>query len=242
MGYITQEMLDFLDGIRTHNDKAWFEARKADYLRAVYEPLKALGAALYAPYADRPDMMYKVARIYRDANFPPYLHYRDTMWIYVRHEAMYWSRTPTLFFEVSPEGARFGFRIASPQPAYMAYFRRMLEEDPSEFLGIVAALEAGGLALSGEEYKRPKPCPDEALLPYFAKRSLAAEAVLPPGEALFSDDLPGRVLDVFAKVFPLHEYCQGLLTEFELSHIVQEAVQSDPEPPMAKAPTQEFMW
>ena len=242
MGYITPEMLAFLSGIRTHNDKEWFEAHKSIYQQAVQAPLAALAEQLFAPYADKPDMMHKVARIYRDANFPPYLHYRDTMWIYVRHEAMYWSRTPTLFFEVSPEGARFGFRIASPQPAYMEYFRRMLGEDPSEFLGLVRQLESSGLPLSGEEYKRPKPCPDEALRPYFQKRSLAVESVLGPGEALFSEALPERVLDVFARVFPLHEYCQGLLTEWELSRIVQDAVQTDPAPPMPKAPAEEFMW
>ena len=243
MPYITKEMLEFLAGIRTNNSKEWFESRKTVYLESVYEPLKALAEKLYEPFAERGDMMHKTARIYKDANFPPYLHYRDTMWIYIRHEAVWWSRTPTLFFEISPEGARFGFRLASPQPALMAYFRAQLEEDASEFLSLVRTLESQGIAVSGDEYKRPKPCRNESLLPYFKKKSLAAEVTVAPGDFLFSDALLPRVEEVLAQVFPLHEYMQGLLTEFELQNAVSDAQEtSTVEPLMAKAPTEEFMW
>lgn len=244
MSYITPEMLEFLAGIRANNSKEWFEPRKPFYQEHVYEPLKSLGAALFAPYAERGDMMHKVARIYKDANYPPFLHYRDTMWIYVRHEAMYWSQTPTLFFEVSPEGARFGFRIASPKPALMAYFREQLSEDPEEFFQLERDLAKHGIAVTGDEYKRPKPCKDERLLPYFKKKSLAAEVALPAGEELFGEGLLPRVQEVFAQVFPLHEYVQGLLTEFELSQVIEEVktLDAQDEPFMKKAPTQEFMW
>lgn len=243
MSYITPGMLDFLAGIRANNTKEWFERRRADYTALVYEPLKALGAALYAPYTDRGDMLHKVARIYRDANFPPYLHYRDTMWIYVRHEAVYWSQTPTLFFEVSPEGACFGFRLASPKPALMAYFRRQLEEDASEFLGLVKNLDACGITLAGDEYKRPKLCKDDTLLPYFKKKGLSAEVTLEPGKLLFSDALVPRVQEVFRQVFPLHEYMWGLHTELELSQAAPEVRADEPEEPfMTKAPSESFMW
>ena len=104
MRYLTETMLDFLTEIRANNEKTWFEAHKEVYLHAVYEPLKALSEILYQPYAEY-GMMHKTARIYKDANFPPYLHYRDTFWIYIRHEAVYWNKTPTLFFEISPECA-----------------------------------------------------------------------------------------------------------------------------------------
>lgn len=240
MQYISKEMLDFLAGIRANNHKEWFEAHKDIYLKSVYEPLKALGAALFASYADMPDMLYKVSRIYKDANYAPYLHYRDTMYIYIRHEAEWWSRTPTLFFEVSPDGAQFGFRIASPTPAFMAYFRKMLEEDASGFLELIAELEASGIALTGDEYKRPKPCPDESLLPYFKKKSLTAQISLSP-EELLSGDLP-EIQETFAAVFPLYQYLYDLMTEFE-SGKVTETVQPEPEEPsMVQAPKEAFMW
>ena len=115
----TQETFDFLAGIRTNNNKEWFEEHKAVYTESVLSPLKELGEELFRPFDGTAGMMYKVGRIYRDATFPPYLHYRDVMWIYVRYEAMYWNKTPALFFELSPEGAEFGFRIAKPEPALM---------------------------------------------------------------------------------------------------------------------------
>lgn len=236
MPYITPEMLAFLAGIRANNTKEWFTPRKPQYLAEVYEPLKALGAVLYAPYADKPEMMHKVARIYRDANFPPYLHYRDTMWIYVRREADYWSRTPSLYFEVSPEGASFGLRMPSPAPAFMAQFRQALTEDASAFTEIIAALEQAGLALTGEEYKRPKPCPSEALLPYFKRKSLAVETKLPAGEALFSEALPDRILEVFAQVWPLHEYL------WQLMAAPAEVNSAPAEPLLIKPPHPDFMW
>ncbi len=246
MRYITEEMLAFLAGIRANNTKEWFEPRKAAYQETVCAPLKALGEALFAPYADRPGMMHKAARIYRDAQFPPYLHYRDTMWIYVRREAMYWSRTPSLFFEVSPEGARFGMRMSAPQPAFMAYLRDIWTEDAAPFVEMVEALEAQGLPLTGDEYKRPKPCPDEALLPYFKKKALTVETTLPPGDVLFGDDLAAQVLTVFDAVLPLHDWLWQQLDAFTAAQSAppDAAPKGTPkdEPPLIQAPKDDFMW
>ncbi|HOC32581.1 MAG TPA: DUF2461 family protein [Ruminococcus flavefaciens] len=102
----SQEALDFLLGIRLNNSKEWFEPRKIIYTEKIFEPMKALAEELFVPFQDTEGMMYKAGRIYRDANFPPYLHYRDTMWIYVRYDAWYWNKTPTLFFELSPPRER----------------------------------------------------------------------------------------------------------------------------------------
>ena len=136
--------------------------------------MKALGEELFAPFADIDGMMYKVGRIYRDENFAPYLHYRDTMWIYVRYDAWYWSKTPTLYFELSPEGAEFGFRISKPEAAVMERFRSGLLEDPEPFLNMVDEIvEKYGLTVGGDEYKRKKPCPEPKLEPkYSPLRSL----------------------------------------------------------------------
>ena len=188
MQYITEEMLEFLAGIRSHNEKEWFEKHKEVYLNAVYEPLKAMSEELYQPYK-KYEMMHKTARIYRDANFPPYLHYRDTFWIYIRHEAVYWSQTPTLFFEISPEGAKFGFRISSPEPRFMEFFRNQIAESAETFLNLISELEKKQISLTGEEYKHPKPCENQELLPYFKKKSLVAEKSITDRKFLCSEKL-----------------------------------------------------
>jgi len=155
----SQEALDFLLGIRLNNSKEWFEPRKSIYTEKIFEPMKALAEELFVPFQDTEGMMYKAGRIYRDANFPPYLHYRDTMWIYVRYDAWYWNKTPTLFFELSPEGAEYGFRIEKPEASVMERFRSQLSEDHEPFINMVnEVVEKFGLTIGGEEYKRKKPC------------------------------------------------------------------------------------
>ena len=243
MPYFTQETLDFLAGIRANNSKEWFEPRKAFYQEQVFAPLKALGDALFEPYQDMPEMIHKASRIYKDANFPPYLHYRDTLWIYILREVMYWSRSPLLFFEIAPEGARFGFRIGSPAPAFMAYFRSQLESDPAPFLEILHTMEKQGIELTGDEYKRPKPCKNDELLRFFKLKSITAQAELPPGDILFSDALVPRIREVYETVFPLHEY----LSELMVSHAVSQAAASAEksaatEAPVILAPKEDFMW
>ena len=46
MTHFTQTTFDFLRDLRAHNDKPWFEARKAVYRDHVLLPLQALAAEL----------------------------------------------------------------------------------------------------------------------------------------------------------------------------------------------------
>ncbi len=243
MQAFTPDALEFLQGIRTHNNKEWFEAHKQQYVEQVYEPLKAFGEVLFAPYASHPGMMHKVARIYKDAAFPPFLHYRDTMWIYVRHEAMYWNKTPTLFFELSPEGAEYGFRIPKPEAAVMERFRRRLTEDPAGFLELTGKLEAQGIVIGGDEYKRTKPCTVPELADFFRKKGLSASVKLPAGALLFSDALADAVLTVFAAVQPFYDLMLDIVSETAAAKAMEvlEPIEDDA-PPMIQAPRQDFMW
>jgi uncharacterized protein (DUF2461 family) len=40
---ISPETVDFLWGIRMNNNREWFMAHKHDYVKKLYEPMKALG-------------------------------------------------------------------------------------------------------------------------------------------------------------------------------------------------------
>ena len=40
------ETVDFLWGIRMNNQRDWFQAHKKEYVNYLYDPMKALGAAL----------------------------------------------------------------------------------------------------------------------------------------------------------------------------------------------------
>ena len=93
----SSETFQFLLDIRNNNNKEFFEANKQTYLDFVYEPMKALGEEISAPFSDS-GMIHKTGRIYRDAGFPPFLHYRDNMYFYMLYPAMFWSKSPVLFF------------------------------------------------------------------------------------------------------------------------------------------------
>ena len=242
----SQEALDFLLGIRLNNNKEWFEERKSIYTEKIYEPLKELGAELYAPYEETDGMMYKVGRIYRDANFPPYLHYRDTLWIYVRYDAWHWNRTPTLFFEISPEGAEFGFRIEKPEAAVMERFRSQLTEDCKPFLNMVdEAVEKFGLTVGGEEYKRAKKCNVPEAEEYFRKKGLSLSKKV-SGRKLFSHKLADEVKEVFCGLRDINDYFHEIVEINELAKAVEreENLTSEPETEinMIKAPDIDFMW
>ena len=61
----TPETIDFLWGIRMNNNRDWFLEHKKQYVSTLYEPMKALGKDLFAPFMEIPGTILKVSRIYR---------------------------------------------------------------------------------------------------------------------------------------------------------------------------------
>jgi uncharacterized protein (TIGR02453 family) len=68
------DALQFLADLAEHNDRAWFQPRKAEYERLLKEPMEALVAALDERFAARGIPLQAgpkraVFRIYRDTRF-----------------------------------------------------------------------------------------------------------------------------------------------------------------------------
>lgn len=237
----SQEALDFLLGIRYNNEREWFEPRKKIYTEHIYEPLKALTEEIYAPFSQT-GMIFKTGRIYRDEKFPPYLHYRDKMWIYIRYDAFWWNKTPTLFFELSPEGADFGFRIATPEATVMERFRSTIIEDGNDFFSLVKKLKRKGFIFGGDEYKRPKKCPLPEAEEFFRKKGLAAYISVTDISELSSPVLAKNIVKAFKDVIPLNEMFHEIVEIEELSKALLKEQSSHEEPELVKAPKNEFMW
>ena len=243
----SQEALDFLLGIRLNNSKEWFEPRKSIYTEKIFEPMKALAEELFVPFQDTEGMMYKAGRIYRDANFPPYLHYRDTMWIYVRYDAWYWNKTPTLFFELTPEGAEYGFRIEKPEASVMERFRSQLSEDHEPFINMVnEVVENFGLTIGGEEYKRKKPCNVPEAEQFFLKKGLSLSKKKGAGDVLFSHKIAEEAVEVFEGLREINDYFHEIVEINDLAKALEKEAEitAEPEPEikMVKAPEVDFMW
>ena len=238
----SREAVRFLADIRINNNKEWFEAHKQIYLDEVYHPMKELCAEISEPFMKISGMMSKAGRIYSDPNFPPYRKYRENMWILVKHETWDWSKTPSLFFELSGDGALFGLKLTHPAAAVMEKFRQRLTSDGGELIKLIKRLERGGITFGGEEYKRPKPCPDKACERFFRKKSLLMTVTLTADdEALYSRELAGKIIKVFKKLLPLNEMLEGFAAEAAAEKAAaKEAAYSEAE--MPKAPAEDFMW
>ena len=204
----TPETVDFLWGLRMNNNRAWFQPRRQQYIDTLYEPMKALGQDLFAPFADRPGAMLKVSRIYRDARLHHPDPYKEGLWLAVRLDMNYWAESPCLFFDIHPEGVSCGFSLWRPTTAAMENFRRKIAADPEPFLRLIGETErAAGLPVTAECYKKPKPFEDPALEPYFRwKADISCIRSEPVSDAIFGPALGQRVGELFEQLTPLLVY------------------------------------
>ena len=204
----TPETIDFLWGIRMNNTRDWFTEHKQEYVKKLYEPMKALGQELFQPFMDKPGNLLKVSRIYRDARLHHPLPYKESLWICIRQDVEWWAENPCLFFEIRPEGVSYGFFIWHPKVSTLEDFRQHISGKPDEFLELIASTEAAtGMPITAELYKRPKEAPDPRLQPYFAWKGqiscIRDEEVSPE---IFGPELGERARDLFQKLIPLYDY------------------------------------
>ena len=204
----TPETIDFLWGIRMNNNWDWFQDHKKQYVDTLYEPMKALGKALFQPFLDKPGNILKVSRIYRDARMHPPEPYKESLWICIRQDVEWWGENPCLYFEINPEGVDYGFFIWKPRTATLEDFRRRIAAKPEEFLEMIEQVEsATGQKVQAECYKGPKPCDNPRLVPYFAWRGqIGCTRHEDFSEATFGPRLGERVAEFFDQLLPLYDY------------------------------------
>ena len=202
------ETFDFLWGIRMNNNRDWFMQNKKQYVDTLYEPMKALGKELFAPFLEKPGNILKVSRIYRDARLHHPDPYKESLWICIRQDVQWWAENPCLYFEIAPEGVSYGLIHWRPRVSTLEDFRRDIAARPERFLKLMAETEAAtGQKVTAEFYKRPKVTDDPRLEPYFAwKGNIACTREEEPGEQLFTPELMTRVRSFFEQLIPLYDY------------------------------------
>ena len=202
------ETVDFLWGIRMNNNRDWFTEHKKDYVNYLYEPMKALGKDLFQPFLEKPGNLLKVSRIYRDARLHHPLPYKESLWICIRKDVEWWAENPCLYFEITPDGISYGFCLWRPRVSVLNDLRNEWLSRPEEFLNLIQRTqEATGLPVTAELYKKPKPCDNPDLVPYFAWRgniSCVVEEEFSP--ASFGPELGVRVKEFLEKLIPLYDY------------------------------------
>ena len=202
------ETVDFLWGIRMNNNRDWFMEHKKDYVNYLYEPMKALGKDLFAPFLDRPGNVLKVSRIYRDARLHHPVPYKESLWICIRRDVEWWAENPCLYFEIRPEGVSYGFVLWRPRPSTMEQLRQQWAAQPEEFLRLIADTEKKtGLPITAELYKRPKEAPIPALAPFYGwKGNISCTVEEEVSPAMFGPALGQRAYKLLEQLTPLYEY------------------------------------
>ena len=204
----TPETIDFLWGIRMNNNRQWFLEHKKDYVNYLYEPMKALGKDLFQPFLDSPGTLLKVSRIYRDTRMHHPLPYKESLWICIRQDVEWWAENPCLFFEITPDDISYGYAWLRPRPAVLEQLRRDISANPKEILKLVKQTEKeAGLPITAGTYKRPKPCENPDLLPFFSwKRDICCIRTEPISEETFGPALAERVSAFLQTLIPLYDF------------------------------------
>ena len=201
--------LQFLADLAEHNDRAWFQPRKAEWERLVREPFEALCSALAERFAARglplhADPVHSPFRIYRDVRFSkdksPYKTAQGAQfpWTEGGSGAGRTRLGVGGYFHLEPGSIFVGGGIWHPEAAFLQAFREHVDRDPDSVLAAVEdeAFRATFGSVTGDSltrvprgYAADHPRADLLLLKdvIFSRRLSDAEAC--------SADLPHRIAE-----------------------------------------------
>ncbi len=213
------QTLAFLRGLGKHNDKAWFDAHRADYEAYYIEPAKAFVAALgdklaaLAPaITAEPKVNGSIFRINRDIRFSkdktPYKDHLD-LWFWDGSERK--AAVSGFFFRLRHDSVLLGAGNHTFDKDQLATFRAAVLDDetgkPLATLG--RKLAKAGMPLSGEAYKKvPRGVdPEHPRADLLKFGALHAGVTLQPRPAeLDSAKFVTTCAGHFKKLLPLHRW------------------------------------
>lgn len=206
--------VQFLADLADHNERPWFQARKADYERLLKEPLEALCVALEAAFRDRglpltADPARSPFRIYRDVRFSkdksPYKTNIGASFPFAERAA---DGTPLPgggrrgggYFHLQPGDIFVGGGMWHPEREPLTAWRQLVVEGPDRVHAAVddPAFVARFGGVSGDRLRRvpsgfPADHPDATLLMLrdvtFGRRLDDREVFSPSLPEILADDL-----------------------------------------------------
>lgn len=157
-----QEGLDFFRGLARHNDREWFQPRKAIFEERLRQPMRELVEALnvamrdFAPaYVTDPDKA--IYRIDRDTRFSPdKTPYKDHIAAIFPRRGMPRHHGACYYFQVSHKEVGIGGGVYMPPPESLMAIRRHIEEHHEAFGRILKSSSLGRLfgEMDGEQLSR----------------------------------------------------------------------------------------
>jgi len=219
--YFRPEALKFLRSLERHNDRAWFDPRKAVYEREIKAPMLALveevneALADFAPEHVRPASKC-LFRIYRDTRFAA-----DKS-PYKTHAAAWWARAGMekisgagFYFHFSAKETIIAAGIYMPTPAQTLAIRRYLEIHHEELRDLLAGrkLRAAMSEFEGNRLTRPPRgfSADSPALDLLLCRQWGVAATL-PAELATQPSLVQEITRRFALAAPIVHLLNAPLT------------------------------
>lgn len=213
----SQGTVDFLWGIRLHNERAWFQEHKREYLELADAPLRALSARLLAAMNEeypRLSLREHVSRIYRDARR---LYgrgpYKDHLWLVLARPEGDHLDAPALYFELAPNEYSYGCGYWDMRPETAAKLRARIDRDPKPLEKLARRLNRSPFTLSGARYKRPKGDPGPLLFPWYNSRNITLDRAENCEGVFFTPRLYDEVLEGFRFLVPYYQYFASLAAE-----------------------------
>ncbi len=223
------EAIQFLADLAEHNDRAWFQPRKADYERLLKEPMERLVVALGERFASRgiplvADPKRSPFRIYRDTRFSrdksPYKTHLAATFPWLETEG---GAVPGADDNPHGHGGYFNFQPGEmyggggmwmPPKERLQAFRRALVDEPDR---VDAALEDAGFvawfggAHSHESLKRVPPGypPDHPMAERLRWKDIVFGRRLSDQEVC-SRDLPDRLVEGYQAALPVFRFLATL--------------------------------
>ena len=216
------EMLRFLEDLRFHNEREWFEANKLRYEQQVRGPALAFIAAM-APRLEglSPELRAEpkkvggsLMRIHRDVRFShDKSPYKTNLGIQLRHAAGKDVHAPGLYLHAEPGGVFLAGGVWHPAAEPLRRIRQAIVDRPERWHDVIdAPAFRSGWALSGESLKRaPRGVDPEHPLIEELKRKDFIAVLEWPDAAIEGLDLPQRATAAWSQIQPLMRFlCDAL--------------------------------
>jgi len=215
-----REGLDFLQDLRTNNNKAWFEAHRTLYENCLVTPARAfimeMGRRLqtiapdiiFDPRTDR-----SLFRIYRDVRFSKNkAPFKEHLGILFWEGAAPKLQCSGFYFQLEPDNMMLAAGLYEFTPELLQRYRTaiMNEKQADRLMKAIHTVQSAGTdyVISGDQYKRVPhgydPNYQYARLLLF--KSLGVIMQIPLPEQVYSADLTDFCLTHYKNMLPLHRW------------------------------------
>ena len=162
----SEQLIDFLVELSSHNDREWFKAHKDDYENILREPALEYIREVSGPLADiSPHMRASdrkqggsLMRIYRDVRFSrDKSPYKTNVGIQFRHVTGKDVHAPGYYVHIAVDDCFIGVGSYMPDRDALLAYRRAIDEHPRDWLEIKKLTETDDWMLGGhgDSLKRP---------------------------------------------------------------------------------------